>query len=308
MQRVLTISLATLLVALLAGAAWLYTPDKPRAALEAEYAAPPSRFIEVLGIRLHLRDTGPRDAPAMILLHGFGASLQTWDDCAGPLSADHRVVRFDLPGFGLTGPDPSGDYSDQRSMAVLAALMDQLGMAHATIVGHSMGGRIAWHFAAAYPARVNRLVLIAPDGFASPDQPYDTAVDVPLMVRLLPYVLPTPMLRASLAPAYARPESMTDTRFARYRDMMLAPGVRGAIVARMAQNILVDPESLLRRIKVPTLLLWGERDCMIPISNAADYLRDIKGARLVTFPNVGHLLQEDAPAQTVASLQGFVVE
>ena len=83
--------------------AWLYTPDKQRAALEAEYAGPPSAFVEVAGIRLHVRDTGPRAAPVMIFLHGFGSSLQTWEDWARDLEADHRVIRYDLPGFGLTG-------------------------------------------------------------------------------------------------------------------------------------------------------------------------------------------------------------
>jgi len=102
-----------------------------------------------------------------------------------------------------------------------------------------------------------------------------------------------------MAPAYARPESMTDARFARYRDMMLAPGVRGAIVARMAQNILVDPEPLPRQIKAPTLPPWG---------NAADYLRDINGARMVAFPFAGHLVQQDAPGQSVATLQSFMIE
>ena len=117
-------------LAILVGAAlaWLYTPDKGRADLEAKYAGPPSRFIEVAGIRLHLRDTGPKSASALVFLHGFGSSLQTWDDWARNLEADHRVIRYDLPGFGLTGADPTADYSDRRGIAVLLALMDLLGV------------------------------------------------------------------------------------------------------------------------------------------------------------------------------------
>ena len=107
-------------VAILIGAAlWLYTPDKPRAELERIYAGPPSEFLDVLGMRMHVRDTGPQQAQAVILLHGFGSSLHTWDAWAAPLSASYRVIRFDLPGFGLTGPDPSGNYSDARSLQVL---------------------------------------------------------------------------------------------------------------------------------------------------------------------------------------------
>ncbi|MEZ5459441.1 MAG: alpha/beta fold hydrolase [Steroidobacteraceae bacterium] len=145
----------------------LWTPDKPRDGLEAKYAGPPSQFVDVAGLRLHVRDSGPAAAPAVVMLHGLGASLHTWDAWADGLTG-FRVIRFDLPGFGLTGPDPGNDYSDARSVAVIVALLDQLGIARASVVGHSMGGRIAWQFAAAHPDRIDRLVLISPDGFASP--------------------------------------------------------------------------------------------------------------------------------------------
>ena len=299
---ILAVPLAVLLTAAVAG---LYTPDKPRRVLEAEYAGAPSRFLTVDGVRLHLRDTGPRQAPAVILLHGLGGSLQTWDSWAQDLERDHRVVRYDLPGFGLTGADPTGDYTDRRSIAVLLALMGRLGLARATIVGHSMGGRIAWTFAALHPDRVTRLVLVSPDGFASPGYRYGVAPDVPLMMRALPYVLPTSMFRASLASAYANPAVLTGPLFTRYRDMMLAPGVRRAILARMRMVILVDPVPLLERIRCPTLLLWGERDGMIPFANADDYVRALPHATLAPLPGVGHIPQEEAPA-SVGVLRDFL--
>ena len=283
----------------------LYTPDKPRSVLEAAYAGPPSIFLEVDGVRLHVRDTGPRTAPAVILLHGFGASLQTWDAWALDLERDHRVIRYDLPGFGLTGADPSGDYTDVRGITLLLGLMDRLGVARASLVGNSMGGRIAWTFAATHPERVNKLVLISPDGFASPGLAYGVAPKVPLMLRALPYVLPSFMLKPSLAAAYANPDVLTDALFRRYRDMMLAPGVRQAVVDRMRQQVLVDPVPLLARIEAPTLLMWGEMDRMIPFSNAADYLKALPHATLAALPGVGHLPQEEAPA-TVEILRRFL--
>jgi pimeloyl-ACP methyl ester carboxylesterase len=307
-RRVLIAVLVVLAVAVLGAGYWLYTPDESRASLEAKYAVAPSDFIDVLGVRFHIRDTGPRDAPAVILLHGFGSSLQTWDAWAQGLDRDHRVIRFDLPGFGLTGADPTGDYSDTRSVALLVALMDRLKIARTRVVGNSMGGRIAWTFAASHPELVDKLVLISPDGFASPGLAYGVAPKVPLMVRALPYVLPKSMLRASLVAAYSNPAVMTDELATRYYDMMLAPGVRDAIVARMAQQILVPPEPLLRRITAPTLLMWGDQDAMIPPSNAADYLRDLPNAKLVSLPHVGHLPQEEAPAATLPILQTFLSE
>ena len=305
MHRVAGYGLVLAAVAAAGALAWLHVPDRPRAALEAQYAGPPSTFLDVLGVRLHLRDTGPRTAPAVILLHGFAASLHTWESWAHDLERDHRVVRYDMPGFGLTGADPSGDYTDARAVAVLLALMDRLGLARASLVGHSMGGRIAWTFAARHPERVDRLVLVSPDGFASPELGYGEVPHVPLLMRALPYVLPTSLLRASLVPAYANPALVTDALFARYRDMMLAPGVRRAIVARMGQQVLADPVPLLGRIEAPTLLLWGEQDRMIPFANSADYLRALPHASLAALPGVGHIPQEEAP-DSVSLVRAFL--
>jgi pimeloyl-ACP methyl ester carboxylesterase len=306
-MRTAIITIAALLCVVLAGTCiWLYAPDMPRAALEAEYARPPSAFVTAAGIRLHVRDTGPRDAPAVLMLHGFGSSLDTWDAWADPLSADHRVIRLDLPGFGLTGADPTGEYTDARTVAVLLALLDRLGVQRATLIGHSMGGRFAWEFAALHPDRVSKLVLVSPDGFASPGIEYDKKQDVPLIMRVLPYTMPMFMLRANLEAAFADPSKMTEASLLRTRDMMLAPGVRRAVLARMEQTVLHDPRPMLARITAPTLLLWGDKDAMIPISNAQDYLAAIPNARLVTLPGVGHLLQEEAPVESLSKLRGFL--
>lgn len=294
------------LVGLAGGGTLLYTPDKPRAALEAQYAQPPSEFVSVLQLRLHVRDTGPRDAPAVILLHGLGSSLHTWEPWAATLSARFRVIRYDLPGFGLTGPDPTGDYSDARSVAVLAALMDTLAVRRASLVGNSMGGKLAWQFAAQHPDRVNRLVLISPDGFASPGFEYGKQAKVPMVAKVLPYTLPAWLLRMNLAPAYADAGRLTPATVTRYRDLMLAPGVRRALLERTAQVRLEPPEPMLRRIHAPTLLIWGKKDRLIPFSNAQDYLKSIPDARLVAFPDLGHVPQEEDPVRSLVPVEAFL--
>jgi len=292
-------------LAILALAFWLYAPDKPRPALEASY---PGYYRLVDGVRLRLRDTGPRGAPAVILIHGFGASLETWEPWAEALSAQYRVIRFDLPGFGLTGPDPTGDYNDAREIKILIDLMDQLGLPRASLIGNSLGGRIAWNFAAEHPDRVTRLVLVSPDGFASPGFPYDKAPKTPLMMRLLPYVAPRGLLKTNLAAAYGRPAAMKQATVTRYRDMLLAPGVRPAILARLGQVILHDPAPTLARIQAPVLLLWGEEDRMIPISNAADYLRDLPHATLVRLPGLGHVPFEEDPETSLRPVERFLAD
>jgi pimeloyl-ACP methyl ester carboxylesterase len=290
-------------LAILALALWLYAPDKPRPVLEAAY---PGDYLLVDGVRLRVRDTGRRDAPAVILIHGFGASLETWEPWAQALSAHYRIIRFDLPGFGLTGPDPTGDYTDAREVKILADMMDKIGLPRASLIGNSLGGRIAWNFAAQHPDRVTRLVLISPDGFASPGFPYDKAPKTPLMMRLLPYVAPRGLLKANLAAAYGRPSALRESTVTRYRDLLLAPGVRPAILARLGQVILRDPAPTLARITAPVLLLWGEKDAMIPISNAADYLRDLPHATLVRLPGLGHVPFEEDSGASLTPVERFL--
>jgi pimeloyl-ACP methyl ester carboxylesterase len=285
---------------------WLWTPDEDRRLLEARYLLAPGDMKPLDGWRLHVRDSGPPDAPAVILIHGFGASLQTWDIWAEGLGRTQRVVRFDLPGSGLSLPDPAADYADARSMKVLLALMDRLGLQRASIVGHSIGGRIAWTFAATHPERVDRLVLVSPDGFASPGFAYGKAPDVPAVLGLTRYVLPKPLLRMNLKPAYANPESLSDALVDRYHDLIRAPDARQAMLDRMRQTVLVDPRPLLAAIRAPTLLIWGERDAMIPFANSADYLKALADARLVSFPTAGHLPQEEAAADSLAAVEAFL--
>ncbi len=318
----------TLLALLLAW--WLWTPDLDRATLEARYLRAPGDMVELTlpgptgpasasassstptvatqTVRLHVRDSGPRDAPAVVLLHGFGASLHTWQAWAEVLQGTHRVIRFDLPGSGLSPPDPSGRYTDARSMQLLLALMDQLGVPRASVAGHSIGGRLAWQFAVAHADRVDKLVLLSPDGFASPGFEYGKAPEVPGSFKLMRWVLPRPLLTMSLEPAYADAKrALSDELATRYFELMRAPGSRDALLARMGQTVLVDPRPVLSRIQAPTLLLWGEQDQMIPISNSADYVRAVPDISLLRLPGVGHLPQEeDNPAAPGVALNAVV--
>jgi pimeloyl-ACP methyl ester carboxylesterase len=297
---------AMLLVCVGALLLWLWTPDKDRAALERSYFAVDDVYVEVAGCTVHLRDSGPKSAPSIVFVHGFGSSLQTWDAWAMALEKTYRVLRFDLPGSGLSPPDPTHDYTDRRSVELLAALQDRLGLARSTLVGHSIGGRIAWTFAALRPERVDKLVLVAPDGFASPGFRYGAPPEVPAVFKLMRYALPKSVLRWNLAAAYADPATLTDDLTTRYHDLMLAPGARGAMLDRMRQTVLVEPTALLRRIRAPTLLIWGERDAMIPFANSADYLKAIADVHLVAVENVGHLPQEERPESSLLALEAFL--
>lgn len=139
------------------------------------YLKSPNDLITAAGATLHMRVDGPVDAPVVIFLHGFGASLHTWDGWTNGLATDFRVIRFDLPGAGLSPPDPTGQYTDDRAIELIEALMARHDLESAAFIGHSLGGRIAVAFAVHAPRRVERLVLVAPDGYASPFSSMDNA-------------------------------------------------------------------------------------------------------------------------------------
>jgi pimeloyl-ACP methyl ester carboxylesterase len=306
MKTLVRVILALTGISLLGLGLWLYAPDKSRADLEPLYLDRPGDMMEVSGTRLHVRDTGPRDAPAVILIHGFGSSLHTWEPWADVLDDDLRVIRLDLPGSGLSPPDPTGDYRDDHVISLLLAMMDQLGVRHASFIGNSVGGRLAWTMAAEHPERIDRLVLISPDGFASPGFEYGKTPDVPFVMQAMRFVLPRGMLKANIAVGYADPEALTEPTVTRYRDLMLAPGARQAMLDRMEQTVLRDPMPMLRGIQAPVLLVWGQKDGMIPFANAADYQRTLSDVRLVSFPDLGHLPQEEDPAGSLPPVRDFL--
>ena len=293
---------------LLALSVWLaWTPDKTEQVLLQSYSRPGTARLMVQQQPVFVQDSGLREAPAILLLHGFGASLQAWDDWAPALEKNLRVLRIDIPGFGLSGPAVNQDYSDAADVARVIAVMDQLGVQQVIVAGHSMGGRIAWNLAAAHPERVSQLVLISPDGFPDPNAKSDKTYEVPALLGLLPYSLPQWALRmGGVAPAFADDSQLTPQMMQRYHDMMLAPGVRTALLERMRQTRNSDPVSRLQSIQAPTLLLWGEKDAFIPVSNAQDYLKAMPQATLVTLPGVGHVLHEEAPKASVQAVLDFL--
>ena len=194
---------------------------------------------------------------------------------------------------------------DARSIAVLLALMDRLGVARASLVGNSMGGRIAWTFAAEHPERMDKLVLVSPDGFADKSA-YGRKPVFPAIFDLFQFVSPDLVLRQAMSSAYYDHQRLTDKAYARTRDLMLAPGVRGAMIDRLRQNVLVDPAPILARIRAPTLVMWGRQDSLEPFENAQKFTDGIPGAKLVVFPKLGHIPFREDPDASLKPLVAFL--
>jgi pimeloyl-ACP methyl ester carboxylesterase len=284
----------------------LWTPDLERAELEKRYFSSSPQIIDVDGLKVYYKETGPQGAPALLLLHGFGSSLQAWDDWSLKLEQKYRLIRLDLPGFGLTGASPANDYSEEKDLAILTHFVDKLGLEKFSVVGHSMGGKMAWSLAASQPERVQALVLMAPDGFPETKDIGTKPYEVPAIMGLIKYVLPKYLVQKSIEPAFVQADALNDALVNRYFDMLRAPGVRGAILERSNQTIYTDPVPRLKAIKAPTLLIWGEKDQMIPSTNAQSYANVLSNSTTVLIPKLGHLLQEEQPEKGLAAVMQFL--
>ncbi len=280
------------------------TSDIPLDQLKARWAPPPSRFITVDGMDVHVREEGA--GPPLVLLHGTGASLHTWEPWVRTLSGSFRIIRLDLPAFGLTGPHPAHDYSLDAYASLVAHVMDALGVQKAHVAGNSLGGSIAWMLAATQPQRVDRLVLVAPAGYPREGVPLVFRLArLPVLPTLLKRVDPSRIIARSLSEVFVDQALVTPEMVQRYRELALRPGNRDAFVARVGAA-LVDHSARIKAVTAPTLVLWGEKDAWIPVEHAQRFARDIPGARVVVYPGVGHLPQEEAAAPSAADTLAFL--
>lgn len=300
-------------VALAAGAAFLlaYRPDIPVAELTASYTDAESEFRDVGAARVHFRIEGDDrpSKPTVLLLHGTGASLHTWDDWVRILAPDFRIVRLDLPGFGLTGPSATGDYSLEAYLEFIDDFSRELGLDRFHLVGNSLGGRIAWNYALRAPARVDRLVLIAASGYPADDElPPSLVIRVarmPLVNSLFVRLTPRSLVESSLREVYGNPRLLTDAVIDRYFRLARRPGNRAAFVKR-ALDAAEDSDGDVAGIRQPTLILWGALDRWVPLANAHGFKADIPDARLIVYPEAGHVPMEELPGPTARAAAVFL--
>jgi pimeloyl-ACP methyl ester carboxylesterase len=287
-----------------------WAPDRPASELAGRWAPPPSTFLEIAGQPVHVRDEGRSDdSMPIVLLHGTSASLHTWDGWVETLGPERRVVRVDLPGFGLTGPTPEGDYRMERYVEFVTTLLDAFGIERCVLIGNSLGGWIAWETAIAHPARVGALVLVDAAGYPlqSESVPIGFRIaQVPLLNRLMQVTLPRGVVESSLRNTYGDPSRVTPELVDRYYELTLREGNRTALARRFAAGRHSGHTDRLGDLQLPTLILWGGRDRLIPPAYGERFHRDIPGSRLVVFPELGHVPHEEEPAATAAAVLGFL--
>ncbi len=304
-------ALALLCVVLLAGAVIaVWAPDRAVETLKPRWAAPPSRFIDIGGLQVHLRDVGPRDDPLpIVLIHGTSASLHTWEGWAAALKGQRRVVSFDLPGFGLTGPNTGGDYGIAAYTRFVLDLLDALKVERCVLAGNSLGGEIAWRTAVAAPQRVAKLVLIDASGYAFTPRSVPLGFQLarmPVARDLAGSLLPRSLIERSVRDVYGEPSRVGDALVDRYYELTLREGNRKALVQRLGQLLPGADSAPIATLLTPTLILWGGRDRLIPPDHAQAFARDIAGSTLVVFDDLGHVPHEEDPARTVVEVKRFL--
>jgi pimeloyl-ACP methyl ester carboxylesterase len=276
----------------------------PLEALLADFAPPPSKFIDVGGLHVHYRDEGA--GPAVLLLHGAGASLHTWEEWAAALRPTHRVVRLDLPGFGLTGPFPDDEYHFKHVVAFLDQFVDAVGLHEFAVAGNSLGGELAWRYAVAHPARVTRLILVDAAGYPVFKRPLAYRLArTPLLSWLLMHMGSRALVERTVRDVYADPAKITPALVDRYYRLMLRAGNRRAFVAR-SRLPRGDQAGEIRLVRAPTLVMWGAEDRLFPVDNARRFAADISGARLLVYNGVGHVPMEEIGARSAADAQAFL--
>jgi pimeloyl-ACP methyl ester carboxylesterase len=297
------------------------TPDTDAAEMRTKYGGLPSQFVEIgNGVSVHLRDEGPKDAPAIILLHGSNADLHTWELWVEGLKDKYRVIRFDQVGHGLTGPDPNDDYSRANYVADIAEVADALGLERFILGGNSMGGKHALAFAVAHPERVAGLVLV--DGSGGPmldlakDKPEVKQKEsgggggnigfaiarMPGINRLVEQITPRALIARSLEQSVSVKSVASEAAVDRYWELLRYPGNRRATLKRFSQPYDPLTEAEIAAVATPTLILWGEEDRLIPVEAGRWLDKTMPASTLVVYPKIGHLPQEEAVEATLGDL------
>jgi pimeloyl-ACP methyl ester carboxylesterase len=300
--------LFTMAAAVAGAVTGIHWPGSPEEMLIALYANDRSHFLDIGGARAHICDHGNPDGIPVVLLHGASGSLHVWEGWVRALKHQARLILVDLPGHGLTGAWPRDDYTVEAYVDFIEMLADTLKLDRFVLAGHSIGGGVAWTFAATRPHRVSQLILVNSAGYLSEGGKarWPTRLArLALIGEIASYFKPKLWVRRTLRRTYADPAMVTAERVKRTADLQRFPGNREATVRRARTQRPLDPTPL-RRLVTPTLILWGAKDRWMPVADAYRFKNDINGAKLEIFETLGHAPMEEDAGGTAAVVAAFL--
>ena len=288
--------------------------DIPLNELKLKYTNSDSSFIDINGTNVHYRDVGnSNDSIPIVLMHGTGSSLHTYDFWSDNLKSTNRIIRMDLPAFGLTGPFVKNDYSISNYTFFLKEFLNSLNIKECILIGNSLGGEIAWRFAIAEPLMVKKLVLIDASGYPVISKSVPIAfklAKIPVLNNLLTYITPRFLVRASIENVYFDKSKISDSLVNRYFDLTLRKGNRKAIVDRLKGSTTLTngkkTHASIKKIKKPTLIIWGSDDQLIPVENAYKFNNDITNSKLIVMQQTGHVPMEEKPIESLKFVIDFL--
>lgn len=292
-----------------------WTPDIPHDVLAEKYATGASDFIDLpSGARAHIRTRGNFEGKTVILLHGSNASLHTWEPWVDALEADYFIVTADLPGHGLTGPIPSEDYTYNGMVAFVDELVETLNLESFILGGNSMGGGVTLAYALKYPDKPDGLILVDAAGIPTPE---NTRIKTsrPLAFELaghwysdwvLENITPRSIVEEGLKKCFSDNSNVTEAKITQYWELARHPGNREATGKRFAWYRDGRSSLDITPIKLPTLILWGEDDSLIPVETGTTMHEMIEGSELIIYPDVGHLPMEEIPAISANAVRAFL--
>ncbi len=306
-----------ILIALFAIILFFAESDRPVEELIPLYTNKDSKFMDILGMKVHYRDEGvATDSVPLILLHGMSSSLNTWDSVVIDLKPHKRVISLDLPGFALTGPSPENSYNFPYYSKFIDSFTTRLQIKRFILVGNSMGGAISWNYALHNPSRLAKMVLIDAAGYPKKGESGSlgfTIASTPVINNLMLYVTPKSLVRKSLETVYYDQSRVTDAQVERFHDVAIREGNREAALQIFkgsfqgnSKRFLNSNVARIKTIKTPTLILWGDKDNLIGVNNVDNFLKDIQGSKAEIYKNVGHVPMEEVPGKVAASILGFV--
>lgn len=277
--------------------------------LKKEYTNEHSQFIEVDEMNVHYRDEG--EGFPIVLIHGTAASLHTWDAWTDELKKTNRVVRMDLPAFGITGPNKNADYSIEAYTTFLHSFLEELGLEKFHIAGNSLGGNIAWNYTADYPNKVEKLILVDASGLpTNKSQPaIFKMAKTPILNSLFLYITPRFLIKKNIEEVYEDDSKITDELINRYHKMALRVGNRKAFIDRAKTDFKLDTQVNLEKLKsiqTPTLLIWGAKDLWIPLANGIRMNEILVNSKLEVLENSGHVPMEENPIESLKLMNEFL--